>query len=172
MKSAFQELLSIHRSLIEGGNDYAYFELAYTHQTGWMGWLCSAPCETHPNRIILAKGQGSTPEAACQRAVDSYHVGAPSQIQASVPHHGDIFPYPSKHLVFRTLLNLPTRKTHIWQVSSKHDDSVLGLIKWFGRWRRYTFFPASETAFECDCLSDIAQFCKDATQAHKTKKHD
>lgn len=55
-------------------NCYAYFELAYTRHTGWMAWLCSNNRDDDPNRKVLAKGQGDSPEAACEAAL----AGAPN----------------------------------------------------------------------------------------------
>lgn len=66
-----QRLLAAHQAILDGGNSYAYFELAYTRQTGWMAWICSKPREDDPNRKVLAKGQGSTVEEACTSAMES-----------------------------------------------------------------------------------------------------
>nr|WP_206427612.1 VRR-NUC domain-containing protein [Burkholderia gladioli] len=54
-------------------NDYAYFELAYTHQTGWMAWITDKPLQgpvLNPDRKVLARGQGGTPAEACRDALD------------------------------------------------------------------------------------------------------
>ena len=58
-------LLVIHDGMLEQ-NPYAYFELAYTRQTEWMAWICSKPATE-----VIAKGQGSTPEDACRKALES-----------------------------------------------------------------------------------------------------
>lgn len=50
-----------------------------------------------------------------------------------------------------------TDKTLIWDVVTK-DGVVLGQIKWFGRWRKYSFYPKPETIYEQTCLRDIAAF--------------
>ena len=62
-------------------NDYAYFELAYTKQTGWMAWITDKPLAftvVNPDRKVLATGQGGPPEAACAAALgkDSAPEGA------------------------------------------------------------------------------------------------
>ena len=66
-----QELISKHAELLADGPyaHYCYFELAYTRQTQWMAWLCSKPREDDPSRIVIAKGQGDTAEAACADAL-------------------------------------------------------------------------------------------------------
>lgn len=65
---ALNQLLELHAELLEE-NPYCYFELAYTRQTMWMAWICSNAREQDPNRKIIAKGQGSTPEEACKDAI-------------------------------------------------------------------------------------------------------
>ncbi len=51
-------------------NDYAYFELAYTRRTEWMAWICSNCRDDDPDRKVIARGQGATPEEACASALD------------------------------------------------------------------------------------------------------
>jgi hypothetical protein len=49
-------------------------------------------------------------------------------------------------------------KTKIYGVFSvKHGDK-LGEIRWFGRWRQYTFFPSNETVWNLGCLVDVIVF--------------
>lgn len=62
-----------------------------------------------------------------------------------------------------------TTKTRKWWVVNKHDDTPLGNIGWFSRWRCYAFYPLEKTVFEQVCLRDIATFCKNATDLHKEK---
>lgn len=58
----------------------------------------------------------------------------------------------------------PSGKTRCWLVLTNRGG-WLGDVKWFGRWRRYAFFPAPETVFERTCLRDIANFCDAQTKA-------
>lgn len=46
-------------------------------------------------------------------------------------------------------------KTMIFDVESKTQNTLLGQIKWFGRWRQYAFFPCQGTCFNQECLADI-----------------
>lgn len=65
------------------------------------------------------------------------------------------------------------RKTKIWNVVSKVSDSggtILGQVRWFSRWRAYSFFPRAFTVFEKDCLYDLADFVENKTKEHKEKK--
>ncbi|MDF8363320.1 MULTISPECIES: hypothetical protein [Achromobacter] len=70
-EAPIRALIAKHAELLEG-SDYAYFELARTRATGWMAWLCSHPAETHPDRKVLARGQGSTPDEACRLALADF----------------------------------------------------------------------------------------------------
>ena len=50
-------------------------------------------------------------------------------------------------------------KTKTWWVVTRDDATHLGWIGWFGRWRKYAFYPKSDTVYEEVCLRDIARFC-------------
>jgi len=65
-----------------------------------------------------------------------------------------------------------TGKTYIISVINIHDGVCVGQIKWFGRWRKYCFFPNKDTVFDSKCLSDISGFMDRLMQDHKeqTKK--
>jgi hypothetical protein len=64
-----------------------------------------------------------------------------------------------------------TKKTDVWNVVPLAAPSAsLGIIKWYGAWRRYCFFPAPSTIFEETCLRDIATFCEAGTKAHREAK--
>lgn len=63
-----------------------------------------------------------------------------------------------KWLKFEHTRNSKSGKTKIWEVLTTYDNSLLGIISWFGRWRKYSFYPAPNTVFEKDCLRDIADF--------------
>ena len=49
-----------------------------------------------------------------------------------------------------------TGKTWVFDVNAKEGGDNLGQIKWFGHWRKYSFFPNTNTIFEHQCLRDIA----------------
>jgi hypothetical protein len=66
-------------------------------------------------------------------------------------------------------------RTQIWQVlpygykheGYSHASDPLGLVKWYGPWRTYAFFPTPNTYFEKTCLREIALFCELLTKKHK-----
>lgn len=49
-------------------------------------------------------------------------------------------------------------------VVAKDGGDPLGEVKWFGRWRKYAFFPERDCVFEQDCLRVIAEFCERHTR--------
>ena len=72
-----QALLDVHAELLDA-NPYAYFELSYTRQTGWMAWLTDKPFHgpvVNPDRKVLARGQGDTPAEACAAAAQAKEGG-------------------------------------------------------------------------------------------------
>lgn len=46
-------------------------------------------------------------------------------------------------------------KTKVVGVWSRKSSNRLGLIKWYGAWRQYAFFPEDNTIFNVECLNDI-----------------
>ena len=66
------KIMAIHAEMLES-NPYCYFELGYTRQTEWMVWICSNACEQDPNRKVLLRGQGFTPEEACVDALNNFN---------------------------------------------------------------------------------------------------
>lgn len=55
-----------------------------------------------------------------------------------------------------------TKRWYIW-----NDETQLGHIRWFGQWRKYTFFPAPNTTFDSSCLDEIKTFLETETEKHK-----
>ena len=54
-----------------------------------------------------------------------------------------------------------TGKTLIFNVASTRDESLLGVVKWYSRWRQYAFFPKTGTLYNIDCMRKIAGFIDD-----------
>lgn len=73
----------------------------------------------------------------------------------------------SKWIEFRHYSPKSGQKTSLWIVRSKQSGATLGVIKWFGSWRKYSFFPSDSTIFEQDCLRDIANFIEEKTKEYK-----
>lgn len=51
-----------------------------------------------------------------------------------------------------------TGKTDVWYVRAKDGDVLLGVIKWYGPFRAYSFFPQANCVFEKTCLGNITDF--------------
>lgn len=64
----------------------------------------------------------------------------------------------------------PDAKTEKYRVCTK-DGTFLGEVKWFGQWRKYSFFPTECTAYESTCMRDIAQFMDDMMAERRAKKN-
>jgi hypothetical protein len=66
------------KAFLELGEDlinkypFLYVELARVRVTDWMAWICSHNQDTHPDRTVLVKGQGTTAEEACAKALTMY----------------------------------------------------------------------------------------------------
>lgn len=59
------------------------------------------------------------------------------------------------------------RKTKLWDVCNKYDGGFLGRIAWFGRWRKYAFYPANYAVFEEVCMRELSQFIVNQTLLHR-----
>ena len=66
--SKVEEFLELALEL-ENKYPFLYVEIARTRVTDWMSWLCTHNKDTHPERVVLANGQGSTAEEACRNAI-------------------------------------------------------------------------------------------------------
>ena len=60
----------------------------------------------------------------------------------------------------------PGAITHLFEVITR-DGDLLGVIKWFGRWRQYSFFPEPETVFNNGCLRTITSNIEILNDARK-----
>ena len=66
----------------------------------------------------------------------------------------------SRYLEF--VMFADTGKTKVWAVNSLRHGDMLGIIKWYGPWRQYAFFPQPETLFNRECMGDICIFIERA----------
>jgi len=61
-------------------------------------------------------------------------------------------------------------KTQVWHIISKKWGNVLGVIRWYGPWRQYVFYPEKDTIWNKDCLDDVKNFLQDLmTERSKSK---
>lgn len=73
----------------------------------------------------------------------------------------------SKYLTFN--LFEKKEKTNVYEVISYLHGDQLGIIKWFGRWRQYAFFPHQGTAWNKECLRDIILFIQTLMEDRKNR---
>ena len=64
----------------------------------------------------------------------------------------------SKYLEFNLIEQKP--KTKVISVDSTLHGNKLGIIKWYGAWRQYAFFPEYGTLFNTERLNDIQSYIK------------
>jgi hypothetical protein len=70
-------------------------------------------------------------------------------------------------IAFWQLPRYPPRLTEIWEVRTADRRTLLGEVRWFAHWRRYSFFPQAGHGFDATCLRDIAGFCERQMQEHR-----
>lgn len=63
------------------------------------------------------------------------------------------------------------RKTEIWNVVSRRSGARLGVIKWFGRWRQYAFFPEPNTIWNPDCLDTVGSHIHELMEQRSRNRH-
>lgn len=64
----------------------------------------------------------------------------------------------NKYLIFKIIGHTP--KTKIVEVQSKLHGYKLGIIKWYGAWWQYVFYPEKETLYSKGCMEDIIEYIK------------
>jgi hypothetical protein len=75
----------------------------------------------------------------------------------------------SKHLNIVQIAPETERKTKVFRVISSFDNTCLGTISWYPRWRQYVFNPNENCVWSHDCLSDLSEYIKDLM--NDRKKH-
>lgn len=61
----------------------------------------------------------------------------------------------------------PKPKTKTWIVQRIDTETVLGIIKWKGTWRRYWYEPRPDTGYDDRCMDQISAFMRNETKKHK-----
>lgn len=61
-----------------------------------------------------------------------------------------------KETQYLSFVNFESKgKTRVIGVMNKNHQEIIGMIKWFGRWRQYCFFPSPNTIWNPDCLASV-----------------
>lgn len=74
----------------------------------------------------------------------------------------------SEYLEFSLIEQRP--KTKIIGIWAKKNGGRLGLIKWYGPWRQYAFFPENETLYNIGCLGEIQAYIKKMMEGRRKTK--
>lgn len=61
----------------------------------------------------------------------------------------------------------PSLKTEVWAIYGDEGNDRLGMVKWYGSWRQYTFQPEPITVFHAGCLYDLAAFVTKMNTRHR-----
>jgi len=59
-------------------------------------------------------------------------------------------------------------KTSVYAVVSE-SNFQLGIIKWYGSWRQYCFFPSDETVWSRGCLKEVDGFIQNLMAERKRR---
>ena len=71
-----------------------------------------------------------------------------------------------KYIYFEMIEQKP--KTQVWAVQTRTNPSErIGLVKWYGPWRHYCFFPEPDTIYSDRCMLRIGQFIEELNQKHR-----
>lgn len=64
-----------------------------------------------------------------------------------------------KYLVFVKSDKKPG-KTSVWECRNAKSGTTLGLVKWYGAWRQYCYFPVVQAVYSAGCFDDITHFIR------------
>lgn len=75
-----------------------------------------------------------------------------------------------KYIYFEVIEEKP--KTKVWAIFDKTCLSQQGIIKWYGSWRQYCFFPEVETVWSTGCLQDVIDFIEKEKRTRQALRKD
>lgn len=52
----------------------------------------------------------------------------------------------------------PRRKTRDYHLVSRQGGETIGVVRWYGGWRQWCFFPAASSMWDDGCLADVHDF--------------
>jgi hypothetical protein len=74
----------------------------------------------------------------------------------------------SEYLLFRE--EEPNKKTRVVRVMAKQSGLLLGIIKWYGAWRHYCYFPRGDTVYSDRCLLEISEIVTSMNQDYSLER--
>lgn len=60
-----------------------------------------------------------------------------------------------------------TGKTKVFHIKNIRTGETCGVIKWYGGFRKYVFYPGNDMLFDHHCLQQIADFLKEINAAKR-----
>jgi hypothetical protein len=75
----------------------------------------------------------------------------------------------TQYLIFEDQ-EISKKKTKVISVININADDIIGIIKWYGPWRQYCFFPEFDTVWNITCLTDVNEVIGNLMLDRKTKK--
>lgn len=63
------------------------------------------------------------------------------------------------------------RKTKVVYIYSVRNGDELGVIRWYGAWRQYAFYPTVQTIWNTDCLNEINKEIRRLMNERKVDNH-
>lgn len=81
--------------------------------------------------------------------------------------------WKGSYVTINYLDKTPSGKTTIWWVWVDYEAEhgyVLGDIKWYPQWRKYAFFPNTDTLYEPVCMREIAAFIDELMRLRKLEQ--
>jgi hypothetical protein len=77
---------------------------------------------------------------------------------------------PREYIDFEVVAD--TGKTKVVAVINRGGGYRLGVIKWYGSWRQYTFHPAPNTVWNVGCLRSVESFIEGLMAEWKNARDD
>lgn len=61
-------------------------------------------------------------------------------------------------------------KTKIyWIFADEQDYLLLGVVKWYSRWRKYCFYSEDNIVWDTTCLNHLVKFINDLNKQYKER---
>lgn len=60
-------------------------------------------------------------------------------------------------------------KTYVYYCYNNKSNINIGVIRWYGPWRQYCYFPGEYTIFSKGCLEDIISFICELNEERKIR---
>ena len=59
-------------------------------------------------------------------------------------------------------------KTRKYSLFSRHNNSLIGIVKWMVQYRQYCFWPYL-AVLDSKVMREVSEFCEQTTKAHKDR---